>query len=315
MRRNNVRAPRGFTLIELLVVVAIIALLISILLPSLARARELSKRTVCSANLGGTGKGFATYATANNDDWPVPDAATAPGNSNIGAVDYTLATGVKRGQLLDPAIGETTSGALVVSTTRGFWYLIRSGASSPKSFICPSSEDMANDEDNPAAYWDFGKGDSTTETNVSQTIATENWKQVSYAYQVPFGTLAKPNGDVDNDMALAADKGPYGVQIEAVKSATDIGIPTATSLSSPDDWRKFNSPNHGGFNDGEGQNVMYPDAHVSFINTPLAGVSRDNIYTQWGTTGDNWVRRVQGRVVTKNGKQVPVGSTDTLLYP
>jgi len=55
------RRTRGFTLIELLVVVSIIALLISILLPSLSRAREQAKLTVCSANMNGITKVLLTY--------------------------------------------------------------------------------------------------------------------------------------------------------------------------------------------------------------------------------------------------------------
>ena len=58
----------GFTLVELLVVVAIIALLVSILLPSLGRAKEQTRVAMCMSNLKGLGLAFTVY-TSENDDW------------------------------------------------------------------------------------------------------------------------------------------------------------------------------------------------------------------------------------------------------
>ena len=64
------RDQPGFTLIELLVVVSIIALLVSILLPSLAKAREHARRAVCSSNQRQMGICVSLYGHDYNDFIP-----------------------------------------------------------------------------------------------------------------------------------------------------------------------------------------------------------------------------------------------------
>ncbi len=64
------RSRAGFTLIELLVVVAIIAVLMSILLPSLQSAREHARTVVCGQQLRQFGNGLLIYTSENNDWLP-----------------------------------------------------------------------------------------------------------------------------------------------------------------------------------------------------------------------------------------------------
>ena len=72
----------GFTLVELLVVISIIALLLSILLPSLGKARSMAKRLVCSHNLKQINLAMRLYLDNNNDTYPCAQDPT-PTNPNI----------------------------------------------------------------------------------------------------------------------------------------------------------------------------------------------------------------------------------------
>ncbi len=60
----------AFTLIELLVVVAIIAVLMGIMLPSIGQARIQAKKTVCGANLRSVGQAIQVYMSEYNEFYP-----------------------------------------------------------------------------------------------------------------------------------------------------------------------------------------------------------------------------------------------------
>ena len=94
---------KAFTLVELLVVIGIIAVLVGILLPALAKAREEANTVKCASNLRGIGQAFQQYLTENQDTFP-------PSNFYTG-LQLNLATGSQ--SPTTPVLGYTHWSALI----------------------------------------------------------------------------------------------------------------------------------------------------------------------------------------------------------
>jgi prepilin-type N-terminal cleavage/methylation domain-containing protein len=140
--RSMCSRRQAFTLVELLVVIGIIAILISVLLPTLSRARESAKKTACLSNMRELGNSFRLYAAANKDAMPIG----AVGNNTLSTLEKQFSYVVK-----------WESGGNVTIVSMG--HLAMAGLSkSPKTYYCPSEESdpifVFNSPDNP---WVFDK--------------------------------------------------------------------------------------------------------------------------------------------------------------
>jgi prepilin-type N-terminal cleavage/methylation domain-containing protein/prepilin-type processing-associated H-X9-DG protein len=260
MKRSPHRSHKGFTLVELLVVIGIIALLISILLPSLSRARETANRVKCGSNLRQIGQAMLLYANENSGNYPrTYYDLTKPVNTT-----WTMGNNESQPFRTGNTVGTNNVGSAM-------FLLLRTQDITSAVFVCPSSNSEPDGYTIPAAA---NKGNVQFQSNFSGANGSIN-RNCSYSIQNMYPQTSAVNAGFRWTSTLTAD---YAIMADVNPgSATTNGanLQNVTTTSSSKQLQDGgNSPNH----QRQGQNVLFGDGHVEFNQTPFCGVQQDGIY-------------------------------------
>ena len=275
METRRKRRRRGTTLADVAVIAALIGgliLLVVFLLPVGTHCRESATKVKCGSNLRQIGQSMRQYALDYNGDFPRTryDASDPTPRFFTGAMSS------------DP-FGE--DGPAANDVTAAWFHLLRESDMVADIFICPADAE-------PMTFAD-GKGKRAYSNFAGRRF-------LSYSMADPY-----PPADVDgfawdsrlpSTFALGGDINP-GTAAPLLTTAADAGNKAMKTV---------NSPNHG----GEGQNVLFADGSVRFVQSPFAGADKDDVYTAGPAAEPNKLPPVGVAVVSP-----PMARLDSVLLP
>lgn len=259
---GRVRIALGFSLVELLVVIAIVAVLLAVLLPSINRARETARRSVCASNLKQFALASLMYAQENKND--APDAGGYP---------------------LMPAGADWNSyGRYCVDPflRQKFW--VNYGLSNVRVWICPSGFTQPHPVRNK--YYN-DKYFTLDPALISNSFSDNHWALTPYAY------FAGPNRYVK---FAPGGANQYMTKIDKVQRP-DMRMMWTDLLTRPDlnvayvttnlFYYANNHSRQDGSTEPEGGNHQMADGHVEWREYRYGNNVVDNLLTgssaQWTT--------------------------------
>jgi prepilin-type N-terminal cleavage/methylation domain-containing protein/prepilin-type processing-associated H-X9-DG protein len=222
---------RGFTLVELLVVIGIIALLVGILLPTLARARESANRLQCQSNLRSIGQALMIYVQTGGGWLPVAPKKAA---DRFDAFYY-------QGTRIND-IGNYTVGKILRLHRRDYRVL-----------ICPSDQNVVHrtgSSDYPFSYV-FNRFFNGSAIHVRKITEVKNSSEKIWMYEEDGATVDDGNGELWTTNWAAADLLSIRHDEKGKKK--------------PDQANSGGVPN----NQKRG-NVLFADGHADFVARKIA---------------------------------------------